>query len=305
MADEEDEREALKRVDAVDLRGAPGGVIHHLVESGERVSRPRRARGEACLVEFYGDQVGRRIDLPDGPATIGRVDEADLVVAHSSVSRQHARLTPTPKGYVVRDLGSTNGTYVNDRPVEEAPLHHGDYLRVGNAVFLVLSCEDLDGAYAHEIRRMSRLDGLTRTLRAVSFRDTADAWLEMEQPVSLVLLTVEEFHRMRAMYGELAAQNVVSLVASVLRKRTRQTDVLGRVGGCTFGLLLTDSARELANEVADKMRRYVALSSFRYEDAAVPITLATTVVSGRPGQHAESLIRRGAAALKVELFPLT
>jgi hypothetical protein len=74
---------------------------------------------------------GQVINLADG-GTLGRADRADLVLADAAVSAEHARVDRLEKGWVVSDLGSTNGTRVNDRPVKaRAKLSDGDVLSVG------------------------------------------------------------------------------------------------------------------------------------------------------------------------------
>ena len=264
--------------------------------------RPTLAVGPACLVEVYGDQVGRRLDLESGVQVLGRVPESDIVVAHPSVSRQHARITYAPSGYTVTDLGSTNGTFVDDNPVREGPLYHGCFLKVGTAVFRLLATTDLDEAYAAEVRRMSRLDGLTRTMRRRAFCEVVDAWVDCQLPVAVVLLVIDRFDELRDRFGDLAAQNVLSLVASVLRKRSRSTDVIGLVGDSAFALLLTDLDSVSAKDVADKLRRHVALSSFRYADTTVPIYLrASVAMAGGSGSRGDHLLARAAKDLDVEL----
>jgi FHA domain-containing protein/uncharacterized protein DUF1707 len=70
---------------------------------------------------------------PDGPGpwTIGRADACRLVIASPSVSRRHAVLKRTDDGFEVRDLGSTNGTWVNGWRVERATVRDGDVLQIG------------------------------------------------------------------------------------------------------------------------------------------------------------------------------
>ena len=63
--------------------------------------------------------------------TVGRGPRADFVVDAPLVSRVHCRLAATESILTVEDLQSTNGTFVNDRPVAESSLRSGDRLRLG------------------------------------------------------------------------------------------------------------------------------------------------------------------------------
>lgn len=75
---------------------------------------------------------GRRYPIPPGRAvTVGRALDNDVILDHPSVSRRHARLTPRSGHWLVEDLGSTHGTYVNGRSVSSCLLRTGDELRLG------------------------------------------------------------------------------------------------------------------------------------------------------------------------------
>jgi pSer/pThr/pTyr-binding forkhead associated (FHA) protein len=69
--------------------------------------------------------------------TVGRATGADFVVDAALVSRLHCRLTATDEGLEVKDLESTNGTFVNDKRVASASLAAGDRLRVGRVELTV------------------------------------------------------------------------------------------------------------------------------------------------------------------------
>ena len=70
--------------------------------------------------------------LPGSTKTLGRATGADFIIEAPLVSRVHCRLTIAPSGDLeVRDLDSTNGTFVNDERVEIAHLKPGDRLRIG------------------------------------------------------------------------------------------------------------------------------------------------------------------------------
>ena len=96
---------------------------------------PRRGRASkrepTALRVTSGPQTG--LVLPLGDAfLIGRTHESTLVLDDQFMSTNHARITRTPKGYVVEDLGSRNGTFVNDKRIADpTPLRSADVLKIG------------------------------------------------------------------------------------------------------------------------------------------------------------------------------
>ncbi|HZH23617.1 MAG TPA: FHA domain-containing protein [Solirubrobacteraceae bacterium] len=83
-----------------------------------------------------GLRAGAAYDLSAG-ALLGRGDEADIVLEDSFASSSHARLRPHGDVMVLEDLGSTNGTYLNDEPLRgPQPLHPGDRIRIGDSDFI-------------------------------------------------------------------------------------------------------------------------------------------------------------------------
>jgi hypothetical protein len=75
---------------------------------------------------------GDRVLLTEDVVSIGRHPESTIVLADPNVSRQHAEIRPKGTGYVVVDLGSTNGSKVNGGQVTEQALNDGDELQFGN-----------------------------------------------------------------------------------------------------------------------------------------------------------------------------
>jgi len=73
----------------------------------------------------------QRYPLTDHPLTIGRHAKNRIPLNEALASRRHCVVEATAQGYRLRDLGSTNGTRVNDKPMAEAMLHDGDVIRIG------------------------------------------------------------------------------------------------------------------------------------------------------------------------------
>ncbi|HTD79234.1 MAG TPA: FHA domain-containing protein [Chloroflexota bacterium] len=113
--------------------------------------RPRRTRGVVepvpvpvpvlslvVLESGSSDLVpGQAVELKDA-AILGRAERADVVLADPAVSSEHARVSRVGRAWVISDLGSTNGTRLNDRRVDgDVPLAQGDVVALGNVRFRV------------------------------------------------------------------------------------------------------------------------------------------------------------------------
>lgn len=113
----------LAKVDP--LQDAPGPADDVVINLGEL------AAGVGSLVVRSGSQAGQAFPLATDVTRLGRHPDSEISLDDITVSRRHAEVVRTAGGYVVRDDGSLNGTYVNSQRVDEAPLRHGDELQVG------------------------------------------------------------------------------------------------------------------------------------------------------------------------------
>jgi len=98
--------------------------------------------GRAQLIVISGEEAGLVYPLEGETLTLGRGSTAQLKIADENVSRLHARLTCHDHRWSVEDLGSRNGTFVNDRRVDRALLGFGDRLRLGSYAELLFTEDD-------------------------------------------------------------------------------------------------------------------------------------------------------------------
>lgn len=89
------------------------------------------------LVGFTKKGVRKDIPLPGATTVIGRTPDADLQIPVSDVSRRHCQISLNGAKVTVKDLGSSNGTFVNDVKIGETTLRPGDRLRVGPFTFVI------------------------------------------------------------------------------------------------------------------------------------------------------------------------
>lgn len=97
----------------------------------------------ARLIILNGEYARVEFELPEGRVTLGRAADNSFPLPDASVSSQHCELTVSPFNIRVRDLGSTNGTFVDQQPVAEAELRDGQTLTLGD-IALRLSFPPVD-----------------------------------------------------------------------------------------------------------------------------------------------------------------
>ena len=87
--------------------------------------------GTALLRVDHGPNAGSRFLLDADLTTVGRHPSSDIFLDDVTVSRKHAQFRREDGGFVVRDVGSLNGTYVNRERIDVAPVHTGDEVQIG------------------------------------------------------------------------------------------------------------------------------------------------------------------------------
>jgi diguanylate cyclase (GGDEF)-like protein len=253
--------------------------------------------GEACLVfvEGGGGLLGHRVTL-NAEIVIGRDPTSTLRLDADDVSRRHARVTPDGDGHVVGDLGSLNGTWVNGREIELRRLVSGDRIRIGPFVAKYLAAGDGEAAYHAELHRRATTDELT----GLPNRGTFEEWLEREaararhdaRPLALLLVDVDHFKRVNDERGHPAGDRVLREVARRIRDALRGDDLLARVGGEEFCVLLPGATLSVAAEVGERIRASVCATAVTIGDAPVAVTVSAGGAVLEPGDDELSFVSR-------------
>jgi pSer/pThr/pTyr-binding forkhead associated (FHA) protein len=103
--------------------------------SPQETGRAKAAPASLVVVHSADkEEQGRRYPLGEEDVTLGREAGNTVVIASDQASRRHARIFVSGGAHVLVDLDSTNGTFLNSKPVKEQTLRHGDVLRVASTV---------------------------------------------------------------------------------------------------------------------------------------------------------------------------
>jgi diguanylate cyclase (GGDEF)-like protein len=270
----------------------------------------RGATREACLVAIYppGPQMGCRYALAGEEIVIGRGSECTIRNDDFSVSRCHALLKRGDDGrYRVEDLGSANGTFVNNAS-PHGILQDGDYLRVGNCLYRFLAGGNVEAEYHEEIYRLTILDGLTQVYN----RRYLNEFLEREvtrsirhgRPLALALVDIDHFKAVNDRFGHLAGDLALRELCRRIRPLVGPDELFARYGGEEFALVLPEAAGAEAVETAERLRRIVADRPFVFEGSSYALTVSAgvaTIAGGLQASVADLLRMADANLLQAKL----
>jgi DNA-binding NtrC family response regulator len=247
--------------------------------------RRDRLRGPAGLVLLYA---GEYASLPAawplarGTTVIGRDASADIVLPVTAVSRRHAEITKQAGEFVVRDLGSRNGTLVNGHPVSEDTLEPLDELRIGDAVLKLVAegSEDyagyrVDGALiGHATRRARQPSALVGGLQMD--RIVAEVERVATAPLNVLLLgasgtgkevVASEIHRLSGRSGRFQAVNCAAIPQNLIESELfgfkrgafsgADRDKPGLIRAADGGTLLLDEIGDMPPDAQAKLLRVI------------------------------------------------
>ncbi len=263
------------------------------------------ASNESCLVQIYPpDVVNGMLMLESDRLTVGRDRSAGLRLPDSSVSRIHAEFVRDESGFIVHDLGSTNGTHVNGDLIEQQRLQSGDTIRLGSFLFKYLCAGCVETQFHETVYTALTRDALTGTMNKRFLlesmqREVARA-VRQRCVLSVLMLDIDHFKSVNDTYGHDGGDDVLRQFADRLRKKIRGIDLICRFGGEEFVIIMPDTSAAIAAKVAERMRLENETTPFLINDGQ--ISLKVTASAGVAGldfsnDSVESLMKRADLAL--------
>jgi two-component system cell cycle response regulator len=249
--------------------------------------RSAQIRGRACLIQYSGGALGRRYYLDAPGTTIGRSTVAGIMIADDSVSREHVRCTVSVDTVEVEDMGSSNGTFVNDARVEtRTPLSDGDLLRLGSVHFKFFAHNSIENVFHDEIYRRATIDAGTQLFNKRYLLDTLEGEFQSSRihgrPLSVIYFDLDYFKKVNDTHGHNCGDFILQEVARIAKSCVRTGDTLGRYGGEDFVVVLPNASAHVAAELAERLRSAVETHSFVFEGKTLKQTISVGVSNNRP-----------------------
>lgn len=243
----------------------------------------------ACFLVVGGELNGTIFDLLDGETIAGRNPDCTIPLEFQGISRQHFKATVKSEGCFVEDMGSSNGTFVNNNKIESSTgLKKGDMIKIGAIALKYLPKGDTERLTYDKLHQEANTDGLTQCYNKMYFNGKLDLEVKKSKvtgsPLSLIIFDLDHFKKLNDNYGHDAGDFVLKEKSSLLRDNgIRKQDVFARYGGEEFVVLLPNTNLKQAFEIAERLRKLVENHEFVYEGQRLPVTASIGVADYRQG----------------------
>jgi len=236
-------------------------------------------RDRAYLVVLAGSAVGEMFKIQEEHTVIGRGAKAQIRLIDDGISREHAEIVVQGDEVLLKDLGSTNGTFCNGAKVDSRPLVDGDKILVGSTTILKFTYHDnLDEVFQRQMYESALRDGLTKAFNKKYFSDRLDSEFTYSvrhgSPLTLVMFDIDHFKKINDGFGHQAGDAVLSDLSALMMMSLRAEDVFARYGGEEFAVICRGSDLAQGQIVAERLRRATETRQFAYNGKIIPVTIS-------------------------------
>lgn len=271
--------------------------------TGESIGRAVRKKFRPVLLVLVGEpaEVGNRITV-DGNILLGRDTSADVSLSDPGVSWRHAVLEDRGGNWAVVDLGSTNGTHVNGVRVPEAPLDHGDKIRIGRTVLRFEVQDEIDEAFTKHVADLINIDDLTGLFLRRRFDAELAVMLARAEAggtrLALLAMDLDGIKTINDTHGHLFGAYTISEAGKRIGRIIGEHGVACRFGGDEFFAALPGHDLEQATRLAEQIREGICEHAFAYEGVRLDPTVSIgAAVFPDSGNDPKSLFQAADEAL--------
>lgn len=258
--------------------------IHEILSSSEKEAQTL----PAGLVVIGGDFNGTLFDLIEGSeVVIGRSAENQIPLEIEGISRKHCKFTSNEGKFFIEDLGSKNGTYVNNNKIlMPLELNKGDIIKIGTIVFKFIPKGDAERLSYDKLKYEASIDKWTGAYNKVYFIRALDFEVQKSKitgdDLSLIVMDIDFFKKINDKYGHDAGDFVLKELSNIIRNSgIRKTDVFARYGGEEFVILFPNADLETTLAIAERIRAHVEKHIFLYQSEKIPVTLSIGVCDNK------------------------
>ncbi len=222
---------------------------------------------------------------------IGRDKRNTIQLDDLKVSKHHCEIstikTAGMEQIVVKDLGSTNGTYVNNELTRQRILSSGDKITVGETIFRFNYNDEVEEEYHSKLFNFAAVDALTGLYNRRYIRNELEKQRKIARRngrvFSIVVIDIDDFKRINDTFGHHAGDEYLKQVAFIIGHSLREQDISGRLGGEEFLIILPETNLEGAFHLANRIRKRIEETELIYQNNTINATISAGISQYKPG----------------------
>ena len=245
----------------------------------------------AVVTILAGPGTGQAFPMTSAEMIIGRDPAANISIPDPSLSRKHARIHRTSTATYLQDLGSTNGTMLNHKPIDGAVvLKDGDRIVIGTESVLSYSVQDeMEQKAALESYELTVRDALTQVFnrRHLDERLTSEFAYALRhgEALSLLVIDIDHFKLVNDTHGHPAGDEVLRKLGVAMLKTVRAEDIVARYGGEEFVVVARGIDTTSAMAFAERMRVEVEAMRIVRDGVEIRVTISIGVANTETTPH--------------------
>jgi two-component system, cell cycle response regulator len=241
-------------------------------------------RDHPFLIVLAGTSLGQMFRIDSSGAVVGRGADADVRLQDDGMSRRHAQIVISGREVYIEDLGSVNGTLVNDERVTRALLHDGDKIQMGSTTVLKFTYTDeLEEDFQKRMHDAALYDPLTKACNRQHLLHRMQVETSYAKrhssALSLLMIDIDHFKQINDRYGHPAGDYVLARLGGIVADMLRAEDLFARYGGEEFAVLCRATSADRALILAERLRERVQATSFDYQGEPIRVTISVGVAA--------------------------
>jgi diguanylate cyclase (GGDEF)-like protein len=248
----------------------------------------QKAEQSIMLTIIGGNETdfGKHFILEKKQNVLGRGKTVDIPILDGKISKVHCEIAVSKSGkgieqISIRDLDSTNGTYVNGESVSQVPLKAGDKIQIGETVLQLSYSDEIEKEYHAKLFNFAARDALTglynKRFMFNELENCSRIARRSGRALSIIMIDIDDFKQINDRFGHQSGDEYLRHLAELIRHSLRDQDIAGRIGGEEFLIILPETAIDGAFQLAVRIRKNVEEFVLPYQNSEIRTTISAGV----------------------------
>jgi diguanylate cyclase (GGDEF)-like protein len=251
-------------------------------------NEPQKIEHTIILTIIGGNEIdfGKHFLLEKNKIHLGRDETNDIAINDEKISKVHCEILiiKSSQGIeqiLIKDMGSTNGTYVNAELIDQVTLYAGDKIQIGDTVLSLSYSDELEKEYHAKLFNYAVRDSHTglynKRFIVNELENISRIARRSGRAFSIIIIDIDDFKKINDLYGHISGDEYLKSIAGLFSQLLREQDIAGRIGGEEFLIILPETTIDGAFQLAVRIRKNVENFVLNFLNFKIKTTISAGV----------------------------